>query len=357
MTTQNMSENPARTLESLSDFATRDQLESPEIYRAPLSSVVEVLSQQGYIPTLADLPTIIIPDLHARREMLMAILSAQIVGGPLASKKVFELMQEGRMNVVCVGDIVHSEERSNWVINLDGEWTSELLDKEMVRSLGAAAMIMYLKLQFPEHFYCLRGNHDDMTMELGPFRKFVGVKRNERGELVRVGGRPVFTAEKGESGIVKDWVLDRAGWGQEFLDAWVQFDHALPLIAQGSYFVVSHTLPIVPVTKELLCDANRPHEITLGLTSSRGNNLMAIEETLENLGLKERVERWFYGHTPVSCAVNGGKYQEDLDGLVVRFNNPQSHVFAYVPVSDAQRRFDPTNDVYIKSPDEENFHL
>lgn len=357
MTTHNISDNMARTLETLSDFARRDQLESPESYRAPLAAVVEVLSQQGYIPSLPDLPTIIIPDLHARREMLIAILSAQIVGGPLTSKRVFDLLQEGRMNVICVGDIVHSEERSNWVINLDGDWTPELLDKEMVRSLGAAAMIMYLKLQFPEHFYCLRGNHDDMTMELGPFRKFVGVKRTERGEVVYVDGRPVFTAEKGESGIVKDWVLERAGWGQEFLDAWMPFDQALPLIAQGSYFVVSHTLPLIAVTKAMLCDAHRPREITLGLTSSRGNNLMAIEETLEELGIKERVQRWFYGHTPVSPEMNGGKYQEDLDGLVVRLNNPQSHVFAYVPILDAQRRFDPTKDVYIKLPGEEKFHL
>jgi len=145
MTTLNPSEHPARTLETLHAFANRDQLELPETYLAALKATVNVLSKSGSLLHLSDL--------HARRGMLMDILSAQLVEGPFPEKQVFELLQQGRINVVCVGDIVHSEERSNWVINLDGEWTPELLDKEMIRSLGAGAMVMYLKLQFPEHFH------------------------------------------------------------------------------------------------------------------------------------------------------------------------------------------------------------
>ena len=61
--TQNVSENPARTLEELSNFARRDQLESVETYRAALEAVVEVLPQPGSLLHLPDLPTLIVPEL------------------------------------------------------------------------------------------------------------------------------------------------------------------------------------------------------------------------------------------------------------------------------------------------------
>ena len=151
-------------------------------------------------------------------------------------------------------------------------------------------------------------------------------------------------------------VLSREGWGQAFLDAWVQFERALPLFAQGRYYVISHTLPLIPVSEAALRDPNRPQEITLELTSCRGVNSTAIAGTLDNLGIKSIVERWFYGHTPVPKEKNEGKYEEDLDGLVIRLNNPKKYVFAYVVESSDERRFDPTRDVYIKSPAEERFH-
>ncbi|HZO71504.1 MAG TPA: metallophosphoesterase [Ktedonobacteraceae bacterium] len=357
MTSLKPSENPASTFEALSAFAGRDQLEPPETYREALEAVVEVLPQPGSLLHLPDLPTLIIPDLHARREMLLAVLKMHIAEGSLAGEQVFALLERGHINVVCLGDIVHSEERSHWVINLDGEWTQELLEKEIVRSLGAGAMIMYLKLQFPEHFHCLRGNHDDITEEFGSYRKFVGVRRDEQDELVFVDGRPVLTGDKGEPEIVREWVLAREGWGQDFLDAWAQFERALPLLAQGAYYVMSHTLPSIPISEAALGDPDKRREISLELTSNRKINREAIECTLDSLGLKNRVQRWFYGHTPVPPEKNGGKYEEDLDGLVIRLNNRKQYVLAYVPQSGDERRFVPTKDVYIKSPEEEHFHI
>lgn len=356
MTFQRSEDNPARTLETLSEFARSEQLETPETYRAALDTVLAILEGKDGLIQLQDLPTIVIPDLHARRALLIAALSFQISEGPYAGKRVFDLLQRGLINVVCVGDIVHSEERSDWVINNDGEWTEELLDKEMVRSLGAATMIMYLKVLYPEQFHCLRGNHDDMAGELSEdFRKFVGLKY-EDDELVFVDGRPVVTADRGESKIVRDWVLAREGWGQPFLQTWARFDKALPLFAQATYYVISHTLPLVPLSETEIRNPNRSRNISFELTSRRGINEAAIVETLENLGIKEQVERWFHGHSPVHTEMNGGKYEEDLDGLVIRLNNPKQHVFAYVPTINDGRLFDPTRDVYIKTPAEDLFH-
>jgi hypothetical protein len=80
----------------------------------------------------------------------------------------------------------------------------------------------------------------------------------------------------------------------------------------------------------------------------------AIEGTLNNLGIRESIQRWFYGHSAVAPETNGGKYEEGLDGLIVRLNNSRHYVFAYVPTSQDERRFDPARDVYIKTSSEKN---
>lgn len=350
-------ENPAHSLATLCEFATREQLEEPTTYLAALHAALAILSAQDGLIQLPDLPTIILPDLHARRALLIAVLRTQLADGPYAGRQVFELLQQGLLNVVCVGDIVHSENRHDWVINLDGEWTAELLDREMVHSLGMGAMIMYLKTQYPTHFHCLRGNHDDIAGELcTDFRKFVGLKFATEEEPLDINGRPVVTGDKGESKLVREWVLNREGWGQSFLDAWASFEKALPLFAQAPYFVISHTLPLIPLTASDIRDPQRAREISLELTSRRGINADAVKGTLTQLGIQETTQRWFHGHSQVRPEVNGGKYEENLDGLIVRLNSPKQHVFAYVPASHDERRFDPTQDVFIKAPTEEAFH-
>lgn len=355
---QQIQDNPAQSPATLTEFARRDSLEAPETYLEALEAVLEILTREGGLVQLPDVPGIILPDLHARREMLIEVLGTHIEEGPLAGEQIFELLQQGRINVVCVGDIPHSETRSDWVINLDGEWTQELLDREMVRSLGTALMVMYLKLQYPEHFFCLRGNHDDMVGELArDFRKYVGLKYNENDELVLTDeGKPVLTSDKGESILVREWVLNREGWGYKFLYKWSRFERALPLMAQGSYFVVSHTLPHQAVKKMDIQDMYRPRIVSLELTLRRGVKQDAIEGTLENLGVREQVKRWFHGHTPVPPEKHDGKYDEGLDGLTIRLNNPKKYVFAYVPASTDERMFDPEKDVYIKAVNEKGFH-
>ena len=349
-------ENPAARLEALSDFAGHQQLEELQVYCDALAVATAVLVAQGGVVTLPDLPTIILPDLHARRELFIDVLSARLPEGPLAGEQVFELLRAGRINLLCVGDLVHSEQRDHWVINRDGEWTQDLLDKEMVRSLGAGMMAMYLKIEYPEHFYCLRGNHDDIAGELAAdFRKFVGLKYNEQDELVYVDGQPYKTGDKGESQLVREWVLNREGWGQSFLEAWARFERGLPLLALGPYYVVTHTLPRSAVSAADLHNPTRPREASLELTSRRGIHREAIAGTLDDLGIGERVQHWFYGHSMVSKETNGGRYEEGLDGLLVRLNSPKRHVFAYVPASTGERRFEPERDVFIKDPGEGDF--
>jgi hypothetical protein len=110
---QKESANPASSLGALSAFARRDQLETPETYLSALKDAIEVLPLQGVLLHLQDIPIIIVPDIHARREMLITLLRAQFIEGSFAGQRVFDLLEQGCMNVVCVGGIVHSEERSH----------------------------------------------------------------------------------------------------------------------------------------------------------------------------------------------------------------------------------------------------
>ncbi len=348
-------DNPAQSLDELNSFAHRDYLETPDMYRAAITGVLDKLSREEGLIRLDPLPTIIIPDIHARRSMLIDILSSQLLDGPYSGNRIFELLQQKLINVICIGDIMHSETRSDWVINDNGDWTKELLDKEMIRSLGTATLIMYLKTLYPAHFHCLRGNHDDIAGELAEdFRKFVGV-RYEKNERVIINGRPLLTSDKGESKIVRDWILTRSDWGQPFLRLWSQFDRALPIFAAGKYYAVSHTLPQISLTASDIKNKNRASRITFELTSQRGENREAISKTLENLGIIHTVRRWFHGHTHVSPETNGGKYQATPDGFIIRINNQSHYVFAYVP-GQTELPFDPSKHIYIKSPTETTFH-
>jgi hypothetical protein len=348
--------NPARSLSELSEFVRRDSLERPEAYRIAIDGVLDVLRREDGLIRLDPLPTIVIPDVHARRAMLTDILSFQLQDGPYIGNRIFDLLQQKLIYIVCLGDIMHSELRSDWVTNDNGDWANELLEKEMVRSLNTASLIMYLKMQYPTHFHCLRGNHDDIAGELAEdFRKYVGVKY-ENNERVMVQGRPLLTSDKGESKIVRNWILTRSGWGQPFLYLWSQFDRALPVFATGAYYVVSHTLPQMSLTVSDIRNKNRPSRITFELTSQRGENREAMNRTLENLGIIHTVRRWFHGHTHVSPEINGGKFQESPDGLLIRINNQSNYVFAYVPGPNDKARFDPLKDVYIKTPTEATFH-
>ncbi len=357
MESRGITDNPACSLEMLNEFAGRDHLEHPETYRAALEGVLDVLEEEDGLVQLHTLPTLIIPDIHARRGLLVDILRHQLPEGLYPGLQVLTLLQRGLINVVCIGDIVHSELRSDWVINDNGDWTAELLEKEMIRSLGAATIVMYLKMQYPRHFHCLRGNHDDMTGELAEdFRKFVGV-RYEQNERVLVNGHPVLTSAKGESKIVREWIQARGdGWGRSFLQLWGQFDRALPIFVRGSYYAISHTLPQMALSEGELRNKNRPSRITFELTSQRGENREAMYRTLKNLGIEDIVRLWFHGHTHVPPDTNGGRYFLSSDGFVVRINNQKNYVFAYVPEPEEKRYFQPARDVYIKSPTEATFH-
>lgn len=215
------------TLAQLKQRAAATRLQTPGEYLKKARAARVVFQKQGgWVHLPEDVPTLILPDLHAQRDYLVAALSQKIDG-----VQAFQLLKTGRLNLLCLGDAMHSEQRQQmrWLQaeqdHLNGR-SSPALEAELVESLGLLSMIMDLKMAYPQHFYFVRGNHEDMNPER-PYTKFTQV---------------------GESNLVREWVLKK--WGEKFLTQWSACEHSMPLLASGATFVGSHAPPEQEITPE-----------------------------------------------------------------------------------------------------------
>ena len=306
------------TLESIIDFSKKTELESKEEYEASLDRATEVLKNVGGIVELRhNIPTVVLPDLHGRREMLASALAQKNEDGVT----YYDLLKEGKINLVVMGDGMHTERAQSWT----GD--PEVLRKEMIASMGTMKMIMDLKAQFPESFHYVRGNHDKIN---GGFAKY-----------------------DDESFTVKNWMIENMGQG--LVDKWAQFENELPLLAMlndpDHPIVISHTVANEPLTKEQIGDRDPLSRGDLYASENRGgltwtdNTKMetsqeAIDSTLGNLGVPNA--KWIIGHRPVH--ENGGRFRRQFGDKLIQMNNSQDHVMAVIPASG---EFEPDRDVRI----------
>jgi len=252
---------------------------------------------------------VILPDLHAQRDYLVAALKM-----PLQGSTVWQLLQKGQVNLLCLGDGMHGENRvqARW-LEAEQDYLagrpSLALQAEMTESLGLLKMVMDLKLAFPQHFYFVRGNHEDINPSL-PFRKFTQV---------------------GESNLVKAWTMQHMG--DKFLQEWHACEQAMPLIAEGSSFVASHSPPGAPVTRQQV--SQRGAEAFRACTWS-DNTRWRIGGAEEQAFLancrawKVTPERpWIAGHRKVE----GALYRSQCQGRLIQINplDYQDRVVAIAP--------------------------
>ena len=359
--TLNTQENVGGSLESLEQFAHRDNLENKEVYERSLDNALKTLEGKDGIAELKDIPAIIIPDLHARKNFLVEVLNQQVKEGPYSGQKIFDLLKEGRVNIVCLGDGMHSEQRANWepsryatetdsngrlvtkkdslgnvvkteysklldqlppgqqVNELRNKEMNRLISEEMARSLGMMKMIMDLKVRFPENFHYIRGNHDDIKEAISGFYKYAN-----------------------ESADVRRWVTEN--FGSDFLDKWAKFEAAIPLMVKGKNFVASHASAEGAYSESQIRQKNDRGMIKdLLWTDNRGweqAKQATVDKNLENLGMNPNEAFWIIGHRPVDT--NEGRYREQF-GKLIQINNPGKLVYAYVPNT---RKFNPAQDIY-----------
>ena len=275
-------------------------------------------------------PLIIVPDLHARSYFLMHILDftlpAGFVSGAGCALTVFEALSKNLVNVVCVGDLLHSELRgkARWLRAAlefeDGNFTGEAMTEEMKEGLSLLSMVMELKCAFPESFHVLKGNHENILNEAGDGNYSFGKFANE-GEMCRL-----FMGEQ---------------YGDDVLYVVSCFEKALPLFAAFDSCVISHAEPLRAYSREELVEGLLKPEVIKGLTwtengASEPGSVSAMISIFANYR-RFRFPCYFGGHRPVR-----GKYALRQNGSYIQFHNPEEE---NVVLISGQRDFNPDTDI------------
>ncbi len=297
---------PAETLqETVAAAIAALQAEPPELRPADSAG-----RPGGLLELDPHIPTIIVPDIHGRRELLLAVLAYRVA--PQA--RTLQLLSRGRIQVLCLGDGMHAEARAaaRWRTAQgefqDGFRTPPSMDEEMTESLGVMGIVMEAKRSFPGHFHFLKGNHENVANEEGggnhPFRKFAA-----------------------EGLMVASWI--RRFYGEELLDALARFEKELPLLAVGRGFLASHAEPLRLFPRPRVVEFRGDADLVLGLTWTDNGEAEpgSVEEMLGHYLGGSEAERAYYfaGHRPVDSEAPRPA------GRFVQLHDPNRFTIAVLP--------------------------
>jgi hypothetical protein len=278
----------------------------------------------GGLLLLPELPTVLVPDLHARPAFLASVFGWRPPGmkGSLAS-----LLESGEASLVCLGDLFHSEAggaRDRWMRafrEYSSAWASRsVMDEEMARALAVARIVLEAKSAFPGHFHCLKGNHDNITDEEGR-------------------GDHSFYKFAAEGEMVASWF--RATYGTRLQGLYREFELGLPILALGKRFAASHAEPAFTLTREDVVEYRTRPDVVEALIWTPNDEAMpgSVARSLNALfgdGGAEGV-LWFAGHRPVA-----GGYGLRAGGRFVQFHEPGSRRVAFL---EPGRDPDPDRDI------------
>ncbi len=263
----------------------------------------------GLIFLKKNIPTIIIPDIHARIDFFLNIMFY-----PLNGEIIINKLANRSLQVVCVGDGFHSEIRGieRWKNSFD-EYKSDFkrhkhMDEEMCESLGVMEMVMEIKNAFPEHFHFLKGNHENIA--------------NERKE-----GNFPFKKFAFEGPMVLTYITKF--YGMNFLSKYYLFEKNLPLFAVGKNFLISHAQPETFFKKNEIIEYRSNPDVIRGLTWTDNN--MAEEGSITrmlNYYLEEdNFNNYYYfgGHRPVNNLFN-----IQAEGKYIQIHNPNKFIIAII---------------------------
>lgn len=260
-----------------------------------------------------ELPLIVIPDFHARPYFLLNILEYQI----FEDANVFEAVAAGRLRLLSVGDIMHTERgtRERWaaahVEFLKDIFTGPAISAEMQDGLSLVCALLELKKAFPAYVHILKGNHENILNETGggdfSFMKFV-----DEGEMCRC--------------FVQEY------YGDDILYLMNCVEKSLPLFYFGKRCSVSHAEPARAFTRQELIDAKIYEDVVRGLiwTGNGEAEERSARETVQNLfdnteGCISKGYLYLGGHRPVQ-----GNYKVLQDGFYIQIHNPGKQNIVFV---------------------------
>lgn len=308
-------------ISSLADKVCKVLLKEDPLYR-PLNCIGEPGSLLDFSNDDPPLPAIIIPDIHARPDFIQNILSCNL---PELNLTVLQALKQKKVNVICVGDAVHSElYSSRWeLISLEfekGEHTGFYMQQEMILNLSVVCALMKLKILYPANFHFLKGNHENILNS-------------------SFGGDYAFFKYADEGEMVKTFMTEQ--YDEKLLNKIARYENLLPLAAYGSNYVVSHAEPAAVYSREQLIDARFDDSIVEGLIWTRNGQVTkptALPIMKELLGKKQAKKAlYFAGHRPVK-----GLYALRQKDIFVQIHNPKLQNIFMVP---CDRAFDFNKDI------------
>ena len=262
---------------------------------------------------LDNLPLIVVPDFHARPYFLLNILEYQI----FEDVTVFEAVAAGRLRLLSVGDILHTERgtRERWAaaqIEFKKDiFTGPAISAEMQEGLSLLCALLKLKVAFPDFVHILKGNHENILNETGggdfSFKKFV-----DEGEMCRC--------------FVQEY------YGDDILYLMNCVEKNLPLFYFGKRCAVSHAEPMRAFSREELINARLYEDVVRGLiwTGNGEAEEKSARVTVQNLfdlseGVVPKGYLYLGGHRPVQ-----GNYKTLQDGFYIQIHNPGKQNIVFV---------------------------
>ncbi|PKL06166.1 MAG: hypothetical protein CVV53_05745 [Spirochaetae bacterium HGW-Spirochaetae-9] len=259
----------------------------------------------------------IVPDLHARADLLLDILASSYPF--FDGTQLLDMALDGRLTIVCLGDILNSEGRlgaDRWgrvalhLVNsrgLEGLLGPEM-DEEMGSSMAAMGLVMLLKARLGAGFHCLKGNHDNISN-------------------TSMDGDAGFSKFALEGAMGAEWF--RLRYGDDLIHQVRQYERLLPLVAAGRRFCASHAEPAFALGMDELLDYRKRADI-VGALIWTGNDQAAegaVNACLSALLGAEGMEEgfWIAGHRSVQDG-----YALRAGGKLIQIHNPERRQFAWI---------------------------
>lgn len=272
--------------------------------------------------------TVVVPDLHARTFFLQNILNAKIhdlleeddykvfeeKNNQIKKKNltVFEALEVDVLNLVFVGDILHSERNKNRWMKIEQEFAeNEYTGKNICAEMGEGLSLFYalclLKVSFTKNVQILKGNHENILNETGggdyAFKKYA-----EEGEMCRI--------------------FIQCYYGDDILYLMHCVEKGLPVVFVAKNVVVSHAEPESLFTKNKIINAAKCANVMEGLTWTANGNAQegSVNFMIENLIGKDCKDAvYLAGHRPVKQ-----NYDLRQNGKFIQIHNPSKQNVAVV---------------------------
>lgn len=270
----------------------------------------------------SSLLSIIVPDLHARPDFLHNILDFHLPDG----SSVFHALWNKKLNVIFVGDILHSERntRERWLKIADEfaaeNYTGGNISAEMQDGLSLLCGLLKLKELFPENCQILKGNHENILNATGN-GDFGFKKYSDEGQMCKT--------------FIQEF------YGDDILYMIHCVERALPLMVLGKNYLVSHAEPKTAFSLCEVINCRNNKGVIEGLTWTANDDAEdgSVPQIIKKMTGLDDVSDFVYigGHRPVT-----GKYNLRQNGMFVQIHNPSLQNIAII---NSEKKFNPETDI------------